>query len=79
LVCAGQWVEPGDVVVADDDGVVVVPRLEAAQVLEAARARERKEAASRVRYVAGELGLDVNAMRERLACKGLTYVDLEQA
>lgn len=75
IVCAGQWVEPGDVVVADDDGVTVVPRDSAAGVLAAARAREDKEAASRARYAAGELGLDVNAMRDRLARKGLTYVD----
>jgi 4-hydroxy-4-methyl-2-oxoglutarate aldolase len=77
LVCAGQWVEPGDVVVADDDGVVVVPRARAAQVLAASQAREDKEAVSRERYQRGELSLDVHGMRERLARKGLTYVDQE--
>lgn len=75
VVCAGRLVEPGDVVVADDDGVVVVRREEAADVLKASRAREEKEAASRERYRQGELGLDVNDMRERLARKGLRYVD----
>ena len=75
LVCAGQQVEPGDVIVADDDGVVLVPRRRAAEVLKASRAREEKEARLRERYARGELGLDVNAMRERLASKGLTYVD----
>jgi 4-hydroxy-4-methyl-2-oxoglutarate aldolase len=74
LVCAGQLVNPGDVVVADDDGVVVVRRGEAQQVLDACRAREAKEAEARKRYQAGELSLDVNNMRERLASKGLTYV-----
>jgi 4-hydroxy-4-methyl-2-oxoglutarate aldolase len=78
LVCAGQWVEPGDVVVADDDGVVVVPRRRAAHVLDAARARVEKEERSRERYARGELSLDVQSMRDALARKGLTYVDAEQ-
>ncbi|GEC03212.1 4-carboxy-4-hydroxy-2-oxoadipate aldolase/oxaloacetate decarboxylase [Streptomyces spinoverrucosus] len=77
IVCAGQYVVPGDVIVADDDGVVVVPRRDAATVLAASRAREEKEAANRKRYESGELSLDVAAMRERLARKGLTYVDQE--
>lgn len=77
LVCAGQLVRPGDVVVADDDGVVVVPRADTAEVLAAARARAEREAASRARYRAGELSLDVSAMRERLAAKGLKYVDAQ--
>jgi 4-hydroxy-4-methyl-2-oxoglutarate aldolase len=77
LACAGQWVEPGDVVVADDDGVVVVPRGRAAEVLAAARAREQREAGIRERYRAGELGLDMNDMRPKLAAKGLTYVEQE--
>ncbi len=77
VVCAGEWIEPGDVVVADDDGVVVVPRERAADVLEAARAREERETRIRERYRAGELGLDMNDMRPRLAEKGLTYVEQE--
>jgi 4-hydroxy-4-methyl-2-oxoglutarate aldolase len=79
VVCAGQLVTPGDVVVADDDGVVVVPRAGAADVLEASRRREEKEALSRKRYEDGELSLDVSAMREKLAAKGLVYVDAEDA
>ncbi|GAA3707385.1 4-carboxy-4-hydroxy-2-oxoadipate aldolase/oxaloacetate decarboxylase [Streptomyces tremellae] len=75
VACAGQIIHPGDVIVADDDGVVVVPRLTAADVAAASRAREDKEARSRDRYANGELGLDVNTMRERLAAKGLTYTD----
>lgn len=75
IVCAGQWVQPGDVVVGDDDGVVVVERRHAAEVLDACAAREEKEAASRRRYRAGEVSLDVQGMRERLAQKGLRYVD----
>jgi 4-hydroxy-4-methyl-2-oxoglutarate aldolase len=74
IVCGGRLVEPGDVVVADDDGVVVVRRAHATAVLEASRAREEREAGLRERYAAGELGLDVNAMREPLQRKGLTYV-----
>jgi 4-hydroxy-4-methyl-2-oxoglutarate aldolase len=77
LVIAGQLVQPGDVIVADDDGVVVVPRLKAAEALAASQGREEKEARSRARYAAGELGLDVNSMREGLAAKGLRYVDYE--
>jgi 4-hydroxy-4-methyl-2-oxoglutarate aldolase len=74
IVCAGQRIDPGDVIVADDDGVVVVPRLRAADVLEASRRREEKEAVARGHYVRGELSLDVSSMRERLAAKGLRYV-----
>jgi 4-hydroxy-4-methyl-2-oxoglutarate aldolase len=73
IVCAGQRVEPGDVVVADDDGVVIVPRASAADVLEASRLRDEKEAASRARYAAGELTLDVLGLREELERKGLRY------
>jgi 4-hydroxy-4-methyl-2-oxoglutarate aldolase len=75
VVIAGQLVEPGDVVVADDDGVVVVRRREASAVLQASEARERKEAATRARLTAGELGLDICGMREALARKGLRYED----
>jgi len=73
IVCAGQVVNAGDVIVADDDGVVVVRREQAADVLEMSRQREAKEAKSRERYAAGELSLDVNDMRPRLAEKGLKY------
>jgi 4-hydroxy-4-methyl-2-oxoglutarate aldolase len=75
VVCAGQRIEPGDVIVAEDDGVVAVPRRRAAEVLEASAAREAKEAHSRRRYQAGELSLDVQGMREALEHKGLTYAD----
>ena len=75
IVCAGALVTPGDVIVADDDGVVVVPREKAADVLAKSKAREEKEEKTRARLSAGELGLDIYGFRERLAAKGLKYVD----
>ena len=73
IVCAGQVVTPGDVIVADDDGVVVVRRPELDDVLEKSSKREAREADVRARYAKGELSLDINDMRPRLAAKGLVY------
>jgi len=74
IVCAGAFIEAGDIVVADDDGVVVVRRAEAEAVLAAAEERLANEEAKRRRLAAGELGLDIYRMRETLAAKGLKYV-----
>lgn len=75
VVCGGRLVQPGDLIVADDDGVCVVPRREAQDVLEKCAERIAREARVRERLKAGELGLDLYAMRERLAEKGLRYID----
>ncbi len=74
IVCAGQHIHPGDVIIADDDGVCVVPQQNAGKVIEASKAREEKEARNRARFQSGEVGLDVYGMREKLAAKGLKYV-----
>ena len=77
VVCAGEIVNPGDLIVADDDGVVVVPLDSATEVQQLSQAREDKEAITRKHLMDGELGLDYYNFRERLAEKGLTYVKQE--
>ena len=77
IVCAGQLIYPGDIIVADDDGVVCVRRKDAAGVLQKSQEREAKEAKTREHLAAGELGLDYYGFRERLAAKGLKYIDYE--
>jgi 4-hydroxy-4-methyl-2-oxoglutarate aldolase len=75
VTCAGALVNPGDVIVGDDDGVVVVPAAKAAEIAAASQAREDKEAATRARLKAGELGLDIYDMRGKLQAAGLTYYE----
>ncbi|MBK0673855.1 4-carboxy-4-hydroxy-2-oxoadipate aldolase/oxaloacetate decarboxylase [Klebsiella oxytoca] len=75
IICAGQLVTPGDVIVADDDGVVVIPHALGREVLAKAETRMANEEAKRERMRSGELGLDIYAMRPRLAEKGLRYYD----
>jgi 4-hydroxy-4-methyl-2-oxoglutarate aldolase len=75
IVCAGALVHPGDIVIGDDDGVVVVPIAAAHDAAEAAQKRTDSEAEKRARLAAGELGLDMYNMREPLAKAGLRYID----
>ena len=75
VVCAGQLVHPGDVIVADDDGVTIVARKQAGRILELSRQREADEEKTRARLAKGELTLDIFSMRDRLKAAGLRYID----
>jgi 4-hydroxy-4-methyl-2-oxoglutarate aldolase len=79
LVCAGALVRPGDAIIGDLDGVVVVPRKSVPEVVELAKQRQAKEAAARERFRAGELGLDMYDLRTKLAELGVQYVDSEES
>jgi 4-hydroxy-4-methyl-2-oxoglutarate aldolase len=73
VVCAGALIHPGDAIIADDDGVVVVPRATVEEVIAAAKLKEERDATQRTRLAAGELALDMNNMREKLVKKGLVF------
>lgn len=75
IVCGGVSINPGDIIVADDDGVTVVAQKDARKILEKGKEREANEEEKRLRFENGELGLDVYSMRERLAAKGLKYIE----
>ena len=79
IVCGGMQINPGDAILADDDGIVVVPRESVAGVIEASRKREAQENITRARLKAGELGLDIYGMRDKLQKAGLVYIDDEAA
>jgi len=77
VAVGGQVVRPGDAILADDDGVVCVPRADVSQALEAARARVAKEERSRAALAGGQLGLDLYGLRDKLAALGVEYVKAE--